>query len=592
MNNTDIDNILKSNPNAPTNDQYALDMAQKLFPNKDKRIEGALEFKFSEKTYTLASNEQENVEWCGESTVGLLETVLLSNLISKDAKKEIRNMISNSMPTLEKEKTIGHFKFKWTENSPDSLDNVTEDNIDATAVILNESWERYTNDFRQPKSNLIDSLRIIDVEVYSNPRLHGSTMSHSNTIFLNSSTVVMDACRRQTTSAHELFHRVQYSYGYVTGTPNQAWWVEALGAWSQEYSYHAINDYVTRVNWGLAKPNLKLLNRSYDACHYWKYFGEQLMKRNLEVTSEQQALREFLEEFATNGFDAKAASEAITLKRISMNFDRFFQDWSKANYIKDLDNPNDRYEYEKDEEITTSCSRIYGPYKHVEPIVDKVIDSNSFSWISQQMEVDQYGTDYLHFEIRTGVTDITFRFEANVWGGKGKFSTHFILIKNNRREKIYNNVNGENRTWNLNFSSGQYDRCVLIVNGLSSGGQYEVSINTKIGGVWKDNFNFVWTLFEFDDTVEGNVLTTSCGSYSVVGNIVNKSDIVLNASGSCSQFKYKGSIVDYKTISGSWTNNLGGNGDWLLERSDTVEAMRTLESEELELADDPATMRG
>ncbi len=33
MSNYDIDELLKSNPDAPTNDQYALDMARKLFPH-------------------------------------------------------------------------------------------------------------------------------------------------------------------------------------------------------------------------------------------------------------------------------------------------------------------------------------------------------------------------------------------------------------------------------------------------------------------------------------------------------------------------------------------------------------------------------
>ena len=590
MNGHNLDEILKANPNAPTNDEYARELARKLFPHRDQRVEGELNLSFSEGMVTLAASDTENVDWCGESTVGLLEAALASTLVSPSAKTEIEAMIEDSMPTFEKEKTIGHFRFKWTETSTDSRDNVVEVDIDATGAFLNECWDRYTTNFRQPKADLIGGQRIINVEVYYNARLHGSTSSSTNRIFLNSKTVVSDDCRRQTTSAHELFHRVEYSYGYVTGTAGQRWWVEALGSWSQEYSYDAINDYMTRVNAGLSSPDRRLLNRSYDACHYWKYFGEQLKKRSSVVTSEEQALREFLDEYSTNGLNAKAASETTTQNRISRNFDQFFQDWSKANFIKDLDNPFTRYEYDEDEEVTTICGRTYGPYRHVTPVADETITSDNFSWTSSTFGVNAYGTDYLYFTIAPAVTKISIRFEGNPTGESGQFSTHLIMIKDNRWRIIYNNPNVTERTWNLNLTAGQYDRCVLVVNGLPTGGQYEVSINACISGVWRDAFNFVWTLVQTGSDITGTVQTGSCGTYLVTGTF-NGTNITLNATGSCCDFVYTGTIDDCESGSGSWTNDCGGTGSWSMNKTDASEAMAMLEAEEIEAADDPATMR-
>ena len=591
MNRLNIEQILKDNPNAPTNDEYALNLARKLFPPLEQRVEEALNLNFIEGTVTLAADERENVEFCGESTRGLLEAALNSTLISPQAKEEINAIMADSMPSLEKEKTICHFHFKWTEVSSDARDNVTEADIDATAVFLNECWDRYTADFRQPKAALIGGQRIIDVEVYYDSEANGSTSSFSNTIFLNSSTVVTDECRRQTISAHELFHRVQYTYGYVTGTGGQKWWVEATASWSQDYSYDDINDYVTRIDWGLDTPEQSLLNRSYHACHYWKYLGEQIKKRSSAVTSEEQAVGEVLDEYSTNGLDAKAASSTTTQNRISRNFNQFFQDWSKANYIKDLDNPYVRYEYDEDETVTTSCSRTYGPYRHVTPVVNQTVTSDTFSWTSPTYLVNSYGTDYLVFNINPSVTKVSLRFEGNPTGGSGDFSTHLILIKNNRWRTIYNNSNVTERTWNLSFTAGDYDRCVLVVNGLATGGQYEISLNACVSGVWRDGYNYVWTLVQSGKDITGTVKVIGCGTYSVTGAF-DGSNITLKATGSCCDFEYKGKIVDCESGSGEWTSDCGGTGSWSMKKTDASEAMAMFEREEVEMADNPATMRG
>jgi hypothetical protein len=590
MPNSDLDTLLRQNSDAPTNDDFARQMAKKLFPPRDQRVERAVEFNLAEGRTDFAASEDEQIEWCGEATVGLLEAVMASNLLSVDARRDIEATIADSQPTLEREKTIGHFHFQWTEVSSDTRDNTTETNIDATAGFLNQAWDRYTSQFRQPKANLVGGERIIDVEVYYNAGLHGSTSSHTNRIFLNSNTVVNDDCRRCTTSAHELFHRVEYAYGYVTGTAGQRWWVEALGSWSQEYFCPDTDDYITRVNTGLSNPARSLLDRSYDACHYWKYLGEQLTKRSAVVANEHEAIDEVLEEYASNGLDAKAASGTVTQNRIGRNFDRFFQDWSKANYIKDLLNPFTRYEYDEDENVTTSCGRTYGPYRHVMPTVDESIDSDTFSWISAPLSVSPYGTDYLQFSINPAVTKFSMRFDGDLGGGGGPYSTHLILLKDDRWTVIYNNSSVAERSWTQEFDAGRYDRCTLVVNGLANGGSYTVSVNSCITGVWRDGFNFVWTLTQSGSDISGTVQTSTCGVYTVTGTI-RGNNVTLNASGACCDFTYTGTIEDCESGTGTWSNNCSGNGSWSMTKSDADEAMAALEAEEAEFADDPTTMR-
>ena len=472
-----LDDLLLQNPNAPTNDEFALYFARKLYERQEERALTPVELDFTESATALAATDDDRIEWCGESSRGLLDAVLASNLLSDAAHAECNAIIDDAAPALERTKTIGHFRFNWTELSGDPRDNTNETNIDATAAELNECWDRYVADFREPKANLVGGQRLLDIDVYFDPSLHGSTSSHSNRIFLNSDSVVNDVCRRQTTAAHELFHRVEYSYGYVTGTAGQRWWVEALGSWSQEYYAPAVDDYITRVNGGLANPSPGLLDRSYDACHYWKYLGEQVADRSPAVATEVQAVREVLDEYSTNGLDMKAASDTVTQSRISRSFDSFFTDWTKANYLKDLVAPSARYDYAEDETVTTSCGRIYGPYRHVAPDTDISVTSNTSVWSSGMQTSSAFGSRYHHFDIGASVTTLGLRFGGNSGGGSGTYSVHLVMIKDDRWRVIYNNQGVVDRTWQLALTAGQFDRCVLVVNGLTTSGPYQVEVN-------------------------------------------------------------------------------------------------------------------
>lgn len=583
-----LDELLLQNPNAPTNDHFALQFARELFPPEQERSDSSISFDFAEGPASFEAADNEGTDWCGEPTRGLLEAVVASDLLSDAARTQIDTMMVDAVPSLERAKTIGHFRFRWTESSSNLRDNTTETNIDSTGAILNDCWDRYVTDFREPKANLVNGQRMIDIDVYYDGGLHGSTSSHSNRIFLNSDTVVNDDCRRKTTSAHELFHRVEYSYGYVTGTSGQRWWVEALGSWSQEYYAPDVDDYISRVNTGLGRPGDELLGRSYDACHYWKYLGEQLAARSAAVGSETEAIREVLDEYASNGLDAKAASDTVTQDRISRPFDRFFQDWTKANYLKDLTNPSAKYDYAEDETVTTSCSRTYGPYRHVAPVSDHKITTNATTWSSATQTVGAYSTRYHHFDIDDGVTEFELRFEGNVGGGSGDYSVHVALIKDDRWRRILNSTSTTEVARHITLNPGQYDRCAVVVNGLASGGSYELGLNACLTGVWKDTFNFVWTLTQAGDDVTGTV-TTGCGVYSVTGTI-NGTDLVLEATGNCCDFTYRGVVDECAAAQGDWTNDCNGSGTFSMNKVDGDDIDSLVLDEEEEHADDPTSM--
>jgi hypothetical protein len=226
-------------------------------------------------------------------------------------------------------------------------------------------------------------------------------------------------------------------------------------------------------------------------------------------------------------------------------------------------------------------------------VANETITGNAFHWSSSTQSVQSYATDYLSFDIDPTVTQFSLRFEGDPTGGGGQFSVHLILIKNNRWRTIYNRRNVTEQTWERNFSAGNYDRVVLVVNGVPTGGDYEVSINGCVSGTWRDGFNFLWTLVQEGEVIKGTVNTNSCGLYQVTGTL-RGSDIMLKATGSCCDFEYIGTIVDCASGSGRWKSNCGASGNWTMSKVDPdAEAdMREhlIEEEEEEHADDPATM--
>lgn len=468
-----IDELWKANPDTPKDISELKHLARALFVPTAQRSGLGYSLAMSTETVHLEASESPEFEFCGEYSRGLVDLTLASSLVSQSDKDEVAAIVADAQPSLEKQKTIDHFRFSWTEVSTDARDNVQEQDIDATGIELNALFDMYAQELRQPQA---DSNEVIDVEVYFDPGLFGSTSSFSNKIFLNSRDVVRDPCRRRTTSAHELFHRVEYAYGYQTGTPGQRWWVEALGSWSQKFAYPAEHDYVRRVEAGLSDPDKGLLTRSYDACHYWKFFGERIVAES-SATAEVDAIRDFLEQHDANGHDAQAACDTVLSGiRPSRPFDSFFSDWSVANFAKDFTGvPNG---YNDNEVVITNCQRTYGPYPHILPAADEVIVDDTASWTSPTQIVNEFGTDYFRFRLGSGVTQLTLRFEGNSGGGAVEFAVGRLTTKGEDWRSSGSEFSTGVHERTIDVTAEDVDGVVVAISAVSGGsGEYVLKIN-------------------------------------------------------------------------------------------------------------------
>ena len=113
---------------------------------------------------------------------------------------------------------------------------------------------------------------MLDVCVYE-LGYEGLTFSEWNHICL-ASHIVRDPCRIRTVPAHELFHRVQYAYGFESYMGGLSWVTEATAAWVQKYHGGDVGDWMWHMNeFHTVGPRRRSSERSYDALPFWVYLG-------------------------------------------------------------------------------------------------------------------------------------------------------------------------------------------------------------------------------------------------------------------------------------------------------------------------------
>jgi hypothetical protein len=510
------------NPDVPRTDADVIALARKLYPPRGvKQPEAAAQ----------------PVHRCREYEVGVLFAALQNPAISNLTRSQVDAIIQATIPLLPQTYTSGHFTFYYTDSDTDPQNNVTLAQIQATAAHLNSYWDKYAANFKTPKNYDSGGTAMVDVNVYYlGDGLYGETSSFWDNINLSSKLAVKNACMRRTTSAHELFHRVQYSYGYISGTARMRWMVEGTASWSQKYTNQSLRDYMANMNEGLSAPDRNLFNaRDYDACHFWVYLQK--------LAGTWAAIKEIWAAYELNGFNAKAAVNTVTTSRLGKSFDQFVQAWVKANYLKDLDNAGS-FEYDEDEVLKLSCNKLYGPLSHVPRTTAPAISNDTY-W-SANGRVLPYGADYLDLPLSSGLDKL----EVKVVGAApGNYSYSFIGIKGNRWKAITNiksTSQSNSYTYKRLLTPGEWDKLALVVAGGSRGGDYAVAVGPDcITGSWAnfDSYTYPIELVRDGTSVTGSHYSQSCGLYNITGTYTAPDlTLFLKPQKTCCDVMYTGSI--------------------------------------------------
>ncbi len=220
-----------------------------------------------------------------------------------------QNNTDSDMPAFENRLETDHFVLNWTSRSRHVKDNIADPAIiEETSRYLEIAWNRYADMFgRNPYTPPgKDKVEVVfrDIDCY------GVADPPEGPIQFNAAAWVKNPGIRQPTSAHELFHKVQYAYGYKTQwRPKKPymWFTEGTAAWSEVFVWGRVSR-TCKVDTIFRNTKLDLYEADDMAMPFWIYFvggnGEKpnnglmvkLLERCEALKDEKKALLEVIQE--------------------------------------------------------------------------------------------------------------------------------------------------------------------------------------------------------------------------------------------------------------------------------------------------------
>ncbi len=412
---------------------------------------------------------------CGEHWEGTVLGALSNPHLADSTRGRVDQLMAAPVPPFSRTLTTAHFKLYYTDSDKDAKQNVTLTQVKATAQVLERAWADYVKNFTTPKHKIIGGQQQVQVRIYYlGGTLYGSTSSASNYIRLSSNRVARFRCKRESTPVHELFHRVQYASGYTSGASEKYWAVEGTAAWSQKYLASHIGDYLSRIGTAMAKPDVALFGRKYDAITLWLHLGRWTgdERAGVQLLWKNHAAKHKLYR------QALAPSLDATIQSLvgrDLDHQWLVEQWSIANLTKDAPNPTHTQTYEEQGMVRRCEGKIYGPvpnikFTHASPV--KAATPVKFSG-----KVTAYGSDYLVFNLDPALKQV----ELQVTGDAEEYA--FNVEERNASGDI-TKVSGSGRhkkSFKVSrvITAGNPRRLGLVITGMSKGGSWSVEVTGK-----------------------------------------------------------------------------------------------------------------
>ncbi|MFZ0932571.1 MAG: DUF6055 domain-containing protein [Syntrophobacteraceae bacterium] len=219
--------------------------------------------------------------------------------------------VDSPMPSFENRLETDHFVLEWTNKSRHSPDNIKDPEIiKDTAGYLEEAWAKYTELFgRKPYTAPgQEKMEVVfrDIDCYGVADPPDGPIQFSSVAWVDKDTTGI----RRPTSAHELFHKLQYAYGYKTRwQPKRPykWFSEGTAAWSEVYVWGRVSR-ACKLDELFKDTDMDIHEADDMAMPFWIYFvqgnhehpNNQLMRKFFEACERLQdqnlALNEVIEE--------------------------------------------------------------------------------------------------------------------------------------------------------------------------------------------------------------------------------------------------------------------------------------------------------
>lgn len=413
-------------------------------------------------------------EECGESLYASFFTGLGNPGLTDGQRDLIEANIDDATPTLENSTETDHFILRWTNSSTHADDNIADSTIiDETAGYLETAWQQYNTVFGKAPYVAAgsDKIEVVFYDLVNG--ILGVASPPDGPIRFDAKHWVDEPGIRQPLSAHELFHKLQYAFGFrTTHTPSgkYKWFSEGTASWAEVFIWQR----VTRTQWvnGLFNnPDLNLWDASYRALPFWIFF----QTRQQDAPGDNP-LVSFLQKYEATGDERTALAEVIDEDWPSNNvygqLDHFFSLFSRERLIGTWrQTPTGGQPY----------ATILGPDgNNITPaLMITEISLGAGDNYENSGSVSQLGSDYYRFNFESDAEGQIFTVSVTGVPG-GNYSYYLIWEKNGAFKKAAFpfGVTGD-YAFSETIDLGMANSLMLIISGRGTGGAYTISASVR-----------------------------------------------------------------------------------------------------------------
>jgi hypothetical protein len=407
------------------------------------------------------------IEECGEAAVARFFTALGSPLLGNRDLDEIDAMMDADLPAFDQSLETDHFVLRWTNSAAHAADNLADAAIvDETAGYLETAWAQYNSVFGRapypPAGGTKIDVNFWDIGGY------GVASPPDGPISFDAENWQSQPGIRQPTSAHELFHKLQYAFGYRTlwapVAPYQ-WFSEGSASWAEVYVWQRVSGAYKMTDL-FTTPDLDLYNASYRALPFWMFFDTRQRDAVDDIP-----LVGYLQRYELTGQEETALGEAIDADWPANNvygqLDTFFALFSRERRIGAWrQTPTGGQPY----------ATILGPDgAAITPALATTdVPLASGDVYSNAGNVSGLGSDYYHFVFDPNADAQTLTISVTAAAG-GDYSYYSIWEKGGAFKKAtFPFVATGSFTFSQPLEIATADALVFIISGRGTGGGYTI----------------------------------------------------------------------------------------------------------------------
>ena len=424
-------------------------------------------------------------EECGESLYHRFFTGLGNPFLTNSQRAQLETDMDDATPAFENNTDTDHFILRWTNSSTHAADNIADsDIIDETAGYLETAWQKYNTVFGKAPYVPAGSNKI--EVVFQDISGYGVASPPDSAIQFDAENWVNKPGIRQPTSAHELFHKLQYAFGYRTKhnpVGDYKWFSEGTASWAEVFVWQRVSGEY-KMNDLFSNPDHNLWNASYRALPFWIFF-----QTRQQDTPDDNPLISFLQEYENR--EAKTPLDTGWVEGYPERpvlAEVIGADWPPNNVYGQLDHFFALFSRERRLGAWRQTPTGGQPYATIlDPAGNNIMPALMVSDISlgagdnylNNGSVSQLGSDYYRFNFESDAEGQTFT--LSVTGvSSGDYSYYLLWEKNGVWNKaVFPFMITGDYGFAETIDLATADSLMLVISGRGTGGAYTISASVS-----------------------------------------------------------------------------------------------------------------